>query len=246
MDCALAKERSVAERYLLGQLSEDERVAFEEHFFECDKCFGELETLREIRAQLAEKGGGSEASHLPRTTGKLWVLAAGIAATLIAVGVGLRLFLPTHEIPSELVEFVRFDPPEYTPVRLRGATDEAHQRFRSAMELYSAGDFISAIPGLEEAFELDPNAPNISFYLGACYLLTGRNSDGIETLQHTIDLGDTPYLEEALILSAKARLVHGDVSGAKRAFEEAAELGGDFESEARDALAKLREGSGAR
>ena len=55
MDCALVKERCVTERYLFGRLSEDERAAFEEHYFECDKCFGELETLREIRAQLAEQ-----------------------------------------------------------------------------------------------------------------------------------------------------------------------------------------------
>ena len=57
MDCALVKERCVTERYLFGRLSEDERAAFEEHYFECDKCFGELETLREIRAQLAESKG---------------------------------------------------------------------------------------------------------------------------------------------------------------------------------------------
>ena len=141
-----------------------------------------------------------------------------------------------------LAELARIEPPSYEPVRLRGAQDAAQQRFREAMDFYTAGYYASAIPGLEDAADLDPDAPNISFYLGACYLLEGRTSEGITALQHTIDLGDTPYLEESLLLLARARIQQRDLSGARAHLERAVSLEGDLESEASVMLQRLNEG----
>ena len=247
MDCARIADDRIMERYLLRDLADAEREALEQHFFECDDCFTQIEALEAAQYILA----ADPSSRPPRQQNRTRTLTLAVAAVALIglVAVLWWVLQPppprTASLSLELAELARIEAPHYEPVRLRGATDEAQQRFRSAMELYSAGDYLSAIPGLEEAAELDLTAPNISFYLGACYLLTGRNSDGVATLQHTVNLGDTPYLEEALILVAKARLVNGDVAGAERAFEEAAGLGGDFESEARDALTNLREVSGA-
>jgi len=232
MDCALVENENLVERYLLGELSGEERVAFEEHFFECEKCFEELENLRAIQAELARSAEEIHAEVPESKPRRMWFLAVGVAAALIAVGVGLRLLTPPTELPPELVELARFEPPSYEPVRLRGAANQAQQRFRTAMESYRTGDYVAAIPGLEEAADLDPTAPNISFYLGSCYLLTGRTSEGIAALQHTIDLGDTPYLEEALILIAKGKIRTGDFKGAIRHLERVIAMGGDFKQEA--------------
>jgi tetratricopeptide (TPR) repeat protein len=109
------------------------------------------------------------------------------------------------------------------------------------MELYPDGDYVSAIPGLEKAMELDPTATNISFFLGACYLLTGRTSEGIETLQHTVALGDTVFLEEAHLLLAKAHLHRGEFETARTELETVIGLGGDVAPEAQVILDEFSE-----
>jgi tetratricopeptide (TPR) repeat protein len=252
MYCARIADDQVTERYLLGQLDDAEQEAFEQHFFECDECFSELEALQAAQQVLAIEpvSRALQIEHPQRLRTWGWAVAAAAVVVIGLVAVLWWVMQPplhtTASLSPALAKLARIEAPAYEPVRLRGGQDEAQQRFRTAMELYTAGDYASAIPGLEEAANLDPNAPNISFFLGACYLLTGRTPEGIATLQHTVDLGDTPYLEEALILVAKARLKIDNIAGAQRAFEEAAALRGDFETEARDALGKLGEASQAR
>ena len=239
MDCALVKDENLSARYLLGELSEDERVAFEEHFFECEKCFEELETLRAVQVELADFEDAAQPKIPGRGPRRIWFIAAGVAAAVVAIGIALQFFAPPIAVSPELLELARFEAPSYRAVRLRGPVDEAQQRFRTAMEFYSKGDYISAIPGLEEAASLDPKAPDISFFLGSCYLLTGRDSDGINTLQHTVALGETVFLEEARLLLAKAHLRIGAVEPARSQLQQALELNGDFVEEARFLLEQL-------
>ena len=50
MSCEVIAADCIAERYLLGQLNELEQAAFERHCFDCERCFGELQTLEAMRA----------------------------------------------------------------------------------------------------------------------------------------------------------------------------------------------------
>src|SRR5215471_4924769 len=43
MDCQKVEEKNIIERYLTERLSEPEIEAFEQHYLECAKCFGELQ-----------------------------------------------------------------------------------------------------------------------------------------------------------------------------------------------------------
>lgn len=45
MDCSLIVRNELAERYLLGDLSPAEQEAYEKHYFDCPRCFGELRRL---------------------------------------------------------------------------------------------------------------------------------------------------------------------------------------------------------
>jgi hypothetical protein len=49
MDCTRVAREEIAERYLVGDLSDGDRNAFEEHYFECARCFEELDALRPSR-----------------------------------------------------------------------------------------------------------------------------------------------------------------------------------------------------
>ena len=42
----------ILESYLLRRLIEEDRDAFEQHYFECARCFDELQTLQAIRDEL--------------------------------------------------------------------------------------------------------------------------------------------------------------------------------------------------
>ena len=53
------------------------------------------------------------------------------------------------------------------------------------------------------------------------------------------NLGDTPYLEEALLIRAKVRLTHGDPETARTDLEQVIRLKGDLEQEARLLLKAL-------
>jgi tetratricopeptide (TPR) repeat protein len=124
-------------------------------------------------------------------------------------------------------------------VRLRGSEDDAARRFREAMELYSRGDWRGALPGLRAAAGLDPEAPNIAFYLGACALLAGETDEAIAQLQRTVDLGDTPFLEESLYYLAKAQLREGNATAARDALGKIIVLNGDRSEEAQSLLDRL-------
>jgi len=246
VECRDVRDRELIERYLLGTLDEAERDAFEGHYFECDQCFREAEAMRGVQLRLAAERRDQPKNGARRKgpSRRWWWGLAAAAAVLLSV-VAVVWWTSTAAPPRtvalspELRALARIEPPYYEPIRLRGATDRAHQAFRAAMEHYAAGDHGAAIPGLEEAARLDPDAPNISFFLGACELLAGRTSEGIATLEHTVDLGDTPFLEEALLLRAKGLLQLGEVEPARDDLQAAIDLHGDFEAEAEKLLEAL-------
>ena len=291
MDCARVAQEDILEGYLLGKLSEEDRDAFEEHYFECARCFDELTTLRAMREEL----GGPHIEPESTTRRLLVWRAAAYVATPAIVLLGLALWLreprsaprettlartssqphpkpaepapigtngpskPTIEQPPQIEpsphepstprrplrrpahapgettatqtasqaqaeragprsaettgasdltieRLARVEPASYQPDRLRGPVDEATQRFRRGMEQYVKGDFANAVEDLRVARTLDPNGAHISFFLGVSELMLGHVAAAIGSLQRTIALGDSPYLEDAHFYLAKALL----------------------------------------
>lgn len=96
MDCHLIAHRNIAERYLLGSLPPEQQLLYEQHFFECDGCFSELQRLRAIRAALQ-----SAPAEVPKRRrgfgyfGRWWRWPA--IATAAASVVGVALLLRQHE-----------------------------------------------------------------------------------------------------------------------------------------------------
>lgn len=248
MNCRKVSDQDVAERYLLGQLDEADQEAFERHFFECNDCFAELEALRAVKVRLERDLEGAPRLALrPRPSVRWWWWGLASAAVITIVVAGLIMWTVASapprlvELSPELAELARIEAPYYEPIRLRGIYDEAQRSFRTAMEFYAAGDYASAVPGLEEASDLDPSSPNISFFLGACYLLTDRIPDGIAELEHTVALGDTPFLEESHLLLAKAQINQGNLVSASTHLNMTIDLDGDLADEARLLLRQLQQ-----
>jgi tetratricopeptide (TPR) repeat protein len=268
MDCGTVAREEILENYLLGRLSEADREAFEEHYFECARCFDDLQTLQAIQGELRLAGAQFEAE----TTRPFlrWAPAAGFAAVLVlAVGVLLwtrwpappgsseaskaqpppraqspekpRAEVPATSAASEpsLDQLARVDPPQYEPRTLRGATDEATARFQRGMEHYRKADYGGAVADLRAAAELDPDAAHSCFFLGISYLMSGQDSAAIHWLRATIALGDSAYLEEAHMYLAKAFLRRKDVRAAETELNKVVQLRGSSSGQARQLLSQL-------
>jgi tetratricopeptide (TPR) repeat protein len=270
MDCDRVAREEILESYLVGRLTVEDRDAFEAHFFECARCFDELQTLQSIRRELGQGPVASRRSPARLLAGG-WRAAVLAAAVVLAVGVMVwmrpsmpsgspepltaqRPPSPAHPSeqprpeapappvasPPSLEQLARFEPPRYDPLRLRGVPDQATARFQRGMEQYGKADYAGAVDDLRAAVELDPDAAHARFFLSISYLLLAQDSAAIDQLQNTIALGDSAYLEEAQFFLAKAFLRRRDLGSAEAQLKKLIALGGSRMAEARQLLAEVQ------
>lgn len=263
MNCREVEEQDVPERYALGRLTDSERDEFEQHYFECDSCFSQLQTALALQEELRHQprvrtqAGGTSLRRM-----WFWAPASAALALFLVVGVWWyagrkQQFAPqaTSSTPvvkpetsgqlassaaPSLEELARVQPPAYSPVVLRGAEDEAHESFRKAMQHYLKNDYTGAIPGLRAAVKANPDTASFHFYLGACYLLTNQSDWAIKSFRKTISLENSTYSGQAHFYLAKAYLQEKDVSAAERELQATVPLDGGNAAEAREILHQLR------
>jgi len=254
MTCEDVQARAVAEDYLQGRLTADDQEAYERHFFECDRCFSELEALRATAAALRQ----------PRTVASVrvmnarWLALAAVLVLVVASAVFLVRGPSDRERPSSatartpaaqptapaapvdtLARLARFDPPAYLPPRLRSETRAGD--FEKGMDRYVQRDYAGAIPLLQSTVAREPAHDSARFYLGVSLLLTGKADEGVRTLEI---LGADPQnamAEEARFFSAHGYLQRGEADKAIAALDRVIALEGDREKEARALRAAIEE-----
>jgi tetratricopeptide (TPR) repeat protein len=270
MGCDMARREEILEGYLVGRLSIEESEAFETHFFECARCFDELQTLQAIQRELRQAHVTSRRSPARLLVGG-WRAAVLAAAVVLAVGVlsWMRSSVPSGSPdaptarrspslaqPSEqprpalpaptvasgpsLEQLARFEPPRYEPLRLRGVPDEATARFQRGMEQYRRADYAGAVDDLRAAVELDSDAAHARFFLGISYLLLAQDNAAIDQLRNTVALGDSAYLEDAHFFLAKAFLRREDLGRAETQLKRLIDPPGSRTADARHLLAEVQ------
>jgi hypothetical protein len=253
MDCARVVRDEVTEQYVAGRLREDDQAAFEQHYFQCGRCFEELTAYRALRAELERVSALPQLFPALRGRRLLWG-GAGAAAVIAIALLTLRqpavldrdvdrAALPAEAVEPTprmtLAELGAVGPPPYQAITLRGAPDPATRTFRDAMRDYDRGDYVASAKGLAAAARLDPASPQTHFYLGASYLLSGDTDAAVTALQTTIDRGESAFLEDARFYLAKAFIRHGNLDEARAQLLNVASLKGDRERDARSLLAAL-------
>jgi hypothetical protein len=146
---------------------------------------------------------------------------------------------PPESPAVPLAVLARVEPPLYAPLALRGARDGATETFDAAMRLYVTGDYAGALPGLRKAAGTKPDEVQYVFFLAVCQLLTGDASGAAVGLRQTIALGESPFLEEAHILLAKAFLQQRQIPAARDQLRRAIDRHGRLEPVARRLLGQL-------
>lgn len=94
-----AIKNMMAERYLLGELSDDERDAYEAHLFDCQTCFAQVKAGTEFVGHIRRIGEEIPVATRVRPAGFLASLMAGLrqpmaagALALCALAVGLNIY----------------------------------------------------------------------------------------------------------------------------------------------------------
>ncbi len=255
MDCETVQQQSIVEAYLRGKLDEARREAFELHYFECERCFAELEAARTVQAALRQMprgpvalpgGGGKGQAKASSPVKRLWM--TGVAGALIAGAAAVVQFTRPRPTPAPAVavntaapakpaaalyaELARFDPPAYNRALLRGAQRSGEADFTHAMDSYIQKDWPACRAALSGVAGEYPKLVAARYYLGICSLLSGHASEGEDALRQVVGDGDTPYLEEAHFYLAKALLARGDAEQAKAELRKTIAMGGDLEPRA--------------
>jgi tetratricopeptide (TPR) repeat protein len=250
MDCDRVEGEDLVEGYLTGKLGESEREEFEAHCARCPACLERLEIVRTVQAELWEQSRPTVpqiAEDRRRRYGR-WIYAVAAAGLMMALGLALLWRFPSlrgksvgsAESAADLSGLAGFEPPAYLPPPApRGAPGEAGERFLRGMEFYQEGRYGLAILDLESAVGIDPQAANARFFLGICFLLTGKDNRGIDELRKSIGLRDPAYLEEAHFYLGKAYLRQKKTRSAKREFQAVVEAGGRLTEEAARLIRRL-------
>jgi hypothetical protein len=135
MEHELAAKEMFTERYLLGELTANERADFEEHFFDCAEC---ATAMREGAALLASGRAVVRAERQFRKRRVLtWLPQAAAAALAIVVGVQTFMILPRRTASHEPLMQIA---PIYNSDISRGAAAEsapAGKRFTQLINIPS-------------------------------------------------------------------------------------------------------------
>jgi hypothetical protein len=84
MDCARVVRDEITEQYVAGRLPEDDQAAFEQHYFQCGRCFEELKNYRVLRAELDQLSASPRRFPVLSRRQLLWA-GAGAAAILAII-----------------------------------------------------------------------------------------------------------------------------------------------------------------
>lgn len=237
---ACTRERSNAIGDLAaGRLSAAGAEDLLEHLDSCPECSAEFSLVADL-VGASERQGGSVSSR-PRAIKLLRPVLSAAAAVLIAVtiwwavsdrgesGVTLRSLAEKSSLPST-----------GSVLRTAGQTQRDHV-LKNAMELYSREDFAGAEKELSRVIELEPDNALAHLYLGISRLQAEMTSQAVPPLIRASELGEDLVQERALWFLGNAYLMLDQGHRALETFKTLEAKEGDYELNARDLAARIRE-----
>jgi tetratricopeptide (TPR) repeat protein len=96
MNCEQVVENQFAERYLLGQLEPADHEAFEQHYFECPRCFEHLQTHLVLCTELNRSVAAIRSEPVQRPIIWQWFRASAVLAVVLAVAMATWRWRQLH------------------------------------------------------------------------------------------------------------------------------------------------------
>ena len=213
LSCGDVEARALLDKYIARRITDEERTAFELHYFDCQKCQGELRLRVAARAALRDH---TIARRVPA-----WLPAGGLAAAAL-IGVLLVRSGPAAELRN-LGGVANAPAYRGRPVRAAGQTTDA--AFLRAMQAYQRGDYERAAAGLNTTLAMDSTFAPAAFFLGASLLSLDLPEAALAGFSRAVAAGPSPYLAESYYYRAKSALRLGRGTQALADLEVASKLG---------------------
>lgn len=74
MKCELENRESLISKYLLNELSDEESLKFEAHYFQCEECFNELRTAEDAINLISDEGRSAFQSSENNSSNRIFML----------------------------------------------------------------------------------------------------------------------------------------------------------------------------
>lgn len=240
--------------YIQGKLSETDKEAVEQHYFECNRCFEQLQFQEKMLGAIQNQGETLFAEYIkkreplrkpfwsrlldrlfPRVPiwRRAWICAA---AGLIL----LAVLLPTIyrlTSPNPYAGLVQFEAYPYVSPGLRNGAGPAERRFEEGMQLYKVKEFGEAAEKLERAIAMNPEKAEAHFYLGICYLFEEKSKGAITSFRRALDLKPAQSTYQWYL--GQAYLQKGKGKSALQEFQDVLRLGERYSKDAEKMIEKI-------
>lgn len=232
--------QDLIESYLRETIEESRREQFEEHFFQCRKCFLGLK----INEALQSKAVGIPVEDKPRFFA-LKVLRPMLAmAALFLIILSSVLLLQHDRRAGRLRELARFDLPLYHQGEIRGGAENAatlEDEFSRAMRSFQARDFHAALEILEQPAFAAAAYPKYDFFRAISLLGADEAGKAGAILDAIIGDMDPAYFDEALYYKGFVLLRQGKRQEARSQFMKLAGMLSPMSGKARAMVGKIDE-----
>jgi hypothetical protein len=232
--------QSLIGSYLQETIEEPRREQFEEHFFQCRKCFLGLK----INETLQNKGVRIPLEEKPRLF-SFRVLRPMLAmAGLFLIVLTSALLLRHDRRTDRLRGLAAFDLPLYHQGEMRGGTENNAQleaEFTRAMRSFQERDFRAALHILEQPAFRAAASPKYDFFRAISLLGNGEADRAAGILDTIIASMDPAYFDEALFYKGFALLRQDRLKQARAQFAKLAGMLSPMAGKARTMVQKIDE-----
>jgi tetratricopeptide (TPR) repeat protein len=232
--------QGLIDSYLRETIEEPRREQFEEHFFQCRKCFLGLK----INETLHNKGVHIPLAEKPRFfTLKIFRPVLAMAALFVVILSSVLLVNHSRQA-DRLRELSKFDLPLYHQGEMRGGPEKdaaLEEEFSRAMRSFQDRDFHAALEILEQPAFAAAAYPKYDFFRAISLLGEGDAHKAGELLDAIIQAMDPAYFDEALYYKGFVMLRQGKRQQARAQFEKLAGMLSPMAGKAREMVRRIDE-----
>jgi hypothetical protein len=268
-NCIGAPARQWLEQYLEGTLPDSEAESFENHYFDCPVCLGELQAIQAAQEALRRHPVPITAPKRILEWPVSWRPIAGFGALAAALIFGFFGYRVMEHGPKSggnvaVVQPAPTPAPQAQPKTSQGQPvtqvadlaaiadlrlpqyqppvlrdGTAESAFEHGMKQYIAGDCTGATQTLSKVDQSGPDGLAARFYSGMCRMHAGDLGAAASALRNVALAGDSAYQESAYYYLAQIALAQSNAAEARRDLNQVVSLRGDLVHQARRQLSEI-------